>query len=201
MGTTVLDCSHFQHVSDWPAVRRFGVAAVLHKFSQGTSYRDPSYAEHRAAALPTGMLWGRYHFGTGEDVEKQVENFLADIVPGEALALDFEANPGGPTMSLPTAKQFVSLVWQRAGILPILYAGYMFKRMLNQGADSGILGDCRLWLSQWGPRAVLPAAFDHYYLWQYSATGKVPGIEHEVDLSMFDGTTGELQATWEAGDV
>ena len=55
-----------------------------------------------------GLLWGAYHFGTGDDVAEQEEHFLtvAQPEPGNLVALDFEPNPPN-TMSLAQAKDYL----------------------------------------------------------------------------------------------
>jgi lysozyme len=58
----------------------------------------------------------------------------------------------------------------------------------------------RLWLSQYGPKAVLPKGYKEYWLWQYSDKGEVPGINAPVDVNQFDGTDEELAAQWSGKD-
>lgn len=56
-----------------------------------------------------GLLWGAYHFGTGADGTAQAQHFL-DLVgtfDNTLLVLDFEQNPGGDSMTLQQARDFV----------------------------------------------------------------------------------------------
>jgi lysozyme len=62
----VIDISHNVTVTDFAAVRRSGILAVIHKVSEGGDWFDPSYATRRHQAESAGLLWGAYHFGTGQ---------------------------------------------------------------------------------------------------------------------------------------
>lgn len=200
----VIDISHWQDVTDWSAIRNSGVRAIFHKFSQGADYRDPRYAERRFAASGSGLLFGRYHFGTGENVAAQVGNLLEGWMEDEALALDWEdildelghLKPPEEQMSPEQAEQFVSFVFAQTGVWPVLYSGNRLKDSMLKGFKPKALLNCRLWLAQWGTLRVLPAGWDKAFLWQHSSTGTVPGITGLVDLDRYDGTEDELRAEW-----
>jgi lysozyme len=204
--TDILDISHWNTVADWKAIHAAGVAGVIHKASQGSHYRDPVFERHRAQAKAAGLLFGRYHFGEGEDVPGQVTNFLQGWTPDEALALDYEANvrydatgnlvPAGPSMSLSEAEEFVAEVFTRTGVLPAIYSGATLKEALAARQGSSPLLKCRLWLAQLGPSAKLPLGFTSYWCWQFTANAHIPGVTGYVDRSMFDGSPAELAASW-----
>jgi len=197
--TDVLDLSHWNTVTDWPALHADGILGVIHKRSQGTDFADPAFDTRRQQAADAGIsLWGRYHFGTAEDVPGQVANFLADWTPDEAMALDWEDYPPSQ-MSFSEADEFVHSVYDQTGVLPVIYSGHNLKEaMLANPNYNGILLNCRLWLAQYGPGAILPMGFDHYWLWQFTGSGRIPGTASPTDLnrSMFDGDPGELAASW-----
>mgnify|MGYP003386591729 FL=1 len=102
----VLDLYHGDVVTSWDTIHDSGIRGVIHKASQGSSIVDKKYADRKPQAQRAGLLWGAYHFGDGSDVDAQVNNFLS--VVGDAkdtlLALDFEPNPKGASMSLSQAK-------------------------------------------------------------------------------------------------
>ena len=79
---------------------------MIHKASQGQSYRDPTYKARRKRAADAGILWGAYHFGTGSNGIAQAENFLQSVgdPAGVMMVLDFESNLGGPSMTLEEAR-------------------------------------------------------------------------------------------------
>lgn len=88
----VVDISHHNIVKDFALVAAAGIWGVIHKATQGRAYRDPDYAMRRKAATNAGLLWGAYHFNTGDAVELQVENFIKTAQPDERrlMVLDYE---------------------------------------------------------------------------------------------------------------
>ncbi len=195
MTITVLDCSHWNTITDWAALRGAGVAGMIHKFSQGVGYHDPKFAERRFAASGSGMLFGRYHFGDASRVTSQVDNFLKGWDQSEALALDWEDNKASQ-MTIMQAEAFATQVLHRTGVWPLLYTGNTLKDALARGEAPGALLHCRLWLAQWSGAVVLPAGWPSWWLWQHSSEGTVAGITGHVDLNAFSGTAAELCAGW-----
>jgi lysozyme len=222
--------SHWEDPIDFKKVAADGIVAIIAKATQGATGVDPAYAEFKRAAgavrLPStplsrrslvrrrinqrlargavlstnNFLLGSYHFGTGADVNPQVEHYLATVKPkdNELVCLDFEENPSGSSMTLSQAKKFVSLFKQRTGRYPILYGGAWLKENLN-GKPDPILSKCALWLSQYGPKPVLPPGWKKYVLWQYT-DGQLGVAPHEVnavgscDRNQFAGTIQRLTA-------
>ena len=83
---------------------------LFRKAPQGQTFEDPTHERNRQKAKQAGLLWGAYHFGTGNDGLKQAQHFL-DVVgndPKTLLVLDFEPNPTGPSMDLEEARAFVT---------------------------------------------------------------------------------------------
>src|SRR5260221_3279818 len=62
----VIDISRSVTVSDFRLVRQSNVLAVIHKASEGGDYADGACAARRPQAEAAGLLWGTYHFGTGQ---------------------------------------------------------------------------------------------------------------------------------------
>jgi lysozyme len=191
----VIDLSHWNEVTSWNDVARAGVAGVVHKFSQGPAYRDPTYADRKAAALKAGLLFGRYHFADASDVTIQVTNFLTNWDEDELLALDWEDDVGGWTMTKTQAVDFVKLVEIRTGVIPVLYSGNTLKEAVGKTADPD-LARCRLWLAHYAEQPKCPPGWDVPWLWQRTDKGAVPGIKGDVDLDSFAGQLDVLVDTW-----
>lgn len=198
---TIIDLSHHNASVDFAQIRAAGIMAVIHKATQGKGYVDPQYAARRTAAEAAGLLWGAYHFGTGDDPAVQAAKFLA--VAGDPastlLALDFEQNTGGATMTPDQARTFVAAVRAKAGRWPVLYTGSAFFRQQVPDKDA-TFGNCPLWLAQYGSHAIVPASWNSWTLWQYSdgTTGggtPVAGVG-KCDRSRFNGDAAALQAFW-----
>jgi lysozyme len=143
------------------------VTAPIHRRIPGCP--RSRWSKTAKAAARYKFLWGSYHFGTGSEVDSQVERYLSVVKPTdrELVCLDFEPNPNGTTMTLNQARKFVSLIRERLGRYPVLYGGYWLKEKLN-GKPDDLLSKCPLWLAQYGPKPVLPSGWKKYTLWQYT---------------------------------
>ncbi len=206
MINAVIDLSHHNQVSSFAAAADAGVIGVIHKATQGFSYKDPTFDDHRTRARQAGLLFGAYHFGTSGDPVAQAEFFLKAVNdPSMLLVLDFEPNPQGHDMSLLEAEQFVHHVFQKTGRYPGLYSGHTIKEAL---AAAGIaspeqteLSKCWLWFARYGAPPLIPKVWDHWTLWQYTdgaagdAPHEVPGIGR-CDRDKYFGTEAQLRAFW-----
>ncbi len=221
----VIDISHNVTVSDFQQVRQAGILAVFHKATEGGDWFDPSYASRQAAAERAGLLWGGYHFGTRQyPGARQAHAFLSAIKPGSRtlLALDYELNDPNPrnTMTLAQAEEFVRVVQQQTGRLPLLYthAAYADGERARGGVrpqpilPGSLLARCDLWLADHREEPRLPMAWEGrtWKLWQYAADETadkaaygtvpraVPGVTH-CDRNLFAGDTSALYKYWGVG--
>jgi lysozyme len=203
----VVDLSHHNGVVDLSQAASRGVAGIMHKATQGTSYTDPMYQANLSSARQNGLLWGAYHFGTGEDGVAQADFFLNFVqpTPQTLIALDLEANPQGASMTIEDARAFLVHVQSITGIWPGLYGGYYLKQLIGSTTDP-TLRNCWFWLSQYGPTAVVPPNWPSWTLWQYTdgAIGPnpnaLPGIGH-CDQNSYNGSAEQLKAKWLNGSL
>lgn len=211
----VIDISHYQGHVDFASVVNEPVAAVICKASFGTSGRDNTYPLREPAAKLQGLLWGAYHFGTGDGTgQQQAQNFLNAInfsgSSSDLIALDFEPNVDasgnalGPTMTLDQARGFVSSIFSTVGRYPLLYSNHFLTAQL-QGTADPVLSNCPLWIAEYmlSPTAVptLPAGWSNWTLWQYT-DGSVGQLPHTVlgiggcDRDYHSGSADELKTKW-----
>ena len=222
----VIDISRNVTVSDFGAVRDSGILGVIHKTSEGGDWFDPSYPPRRREAEQAGLLWGGYHYGTRQHSgAQQARAFLSAARPGPAtlLALDFEANDLNPanTMRLSQAEEFVQVVYQSTGRLPVVYthagfanggrSGRRGVRLSEPVGPTSILAQCGLWVADHHEQPEVPYAWADrgWRLWQYVANESVetaaygaapraiPGISH-CDRNLFAGDEAQLQRFWKS---
>jgi lysozyme len=178
-----------------------GIKGLIHKCTQGIRYADPVFRARMDAVKKVGILRGAYHFATNDDPIAQVNWFLAhaQIDSDMLIALDWEGNPDGPDMSVAQARAFLTEIMRLTGRSPhgiVVYGGNVLKQQITTAEDIAFFGQFPLWLCQYGPRAVLPKAWNQFFLWQYSETGKVDGFNPDghVDLNCYYGP--DLDAEW-----
>ena len=91
----IVDLSHFDDVTDWNAVKSFGILGVINKATEGPGMVDRTYAIRCKPARDHGLLYGSYHFLRPGDPIAQADHFLdvalaVDQPDDVLLALDHE---------------------------------------------------------------------------------------------------------------
>lgn len=206
MRADVIDMYHGDVVADFHKVKAAGVVGIIHKATQGATGTDSAYAERRKMAIDAGLLWGAYHFNDGENVASQVQHFLDAAQPDAStlMCLDFEDNRAS-NMSIGEARVFLSLLGQHVPD-PVIYSGNRVKDLLGGAADPE-LGKYRLWLAQYGSRAIVQPSWKSYWLWQFTGDGigqpphNVDGMTtHGIDINQYSGDPADLANDWAKGN-
>jgi lysozyme len=220
---SVIDISRSVTVSDFRQVRRSGILGVIHKASEGGDYADTACAARRPQAEAAGLLWGTYHYGTGQKSgAQQAAFFLSMSRPGPRtlLSLDLEANENNPSnsMRLDQAEDFVRTVANATGRLPVVYVHPIWANgdpLPGSGLTFGaritpdsILARCGLWVADYHDSPEIPFAWTAtgWKLWQYAGdesagrpafnqTTIVQGISH-CDRNLFNGDASALNQFW-----
>lgn len=208
MDARVVDISHYNAVENFATVAKAGVWGIIHKATQGTNYIDSMYAKRRLWLQETApsLLWGAYHFNTGQPVADQVKYFIDHAKPDAKtlMVLDYEDNRPS-NMSINHAVEFLHTLEHQLGRKGAIYSGNRVKETIGQlnATDKAYLCSHRLWLCQYGPKAVLPQGWSKWWLWQFTGDGvgpmphSVPGIQgNKLDINTFAGTHAELAASW-----
>jgi lysozyme len=221
----VIDISRFVTVTDFRQVRQSNILGVIHKATEGGDYADPLCSIRRPQAEAAGLLWGTYHFGTGQSSgARQAAFYLSISRPGPRtlLALDLELNENNPSnsMRLDQAEEFVRAVAEATGRLPVVYVHPTWANgdpLPNSGRSLGaritpqsILARCGLWVADYHDSPEVPIAWEAkgWRLWQYAGdesagrpaygqTSIVRGVSH-CDRNLFNGDATALNQFWGA---
>lgn len=206
----VVDISHWTQVNNLQKTKDAGIWGIICKASQGVHSPDDSYVRNRQACKEVGMLWGAYHFPTGDDPQTQLNYFLqhAQADKQTLMALDYEENPSGSSMSI---QQMVTFLRLAEGILKrklVIYSGNFLKERIEDLSDDDAAYVCehKLWLAHYTTGTpTVPYGFKNYWLWQYTGDGlggmphSVPGLGGEaggLDLNVYAGTQDQLTSEW-----
>lgn len=196
------DVSKYQRPVDWETARRSGISFVFIKATEGGDMLDERFHEHWRSAKAAGIPRSAYHFYYFcRPAREQAEWFIRNV-PKEAgtmpHVLDMEWNHLSPTCRLrPPAETvqremriFLDMLEQHYGKRPIVYTTIDF---FDQNKLAQFKGN------QWWLRSVAAHPDDLYgehpfLFWQYTGTGKVPGIEGDADINVFNGSAAKWRA-------
>ena len=191
-----IDVSTHQKNIDWQAVAADGIEfAILrlgHRgYTEGGLFLDQTFDQNLRGALDAGLEIGVYFFSqaiTPQEAEEEAD-YILSVLGGQPLAFpvvfDWESISGdqartdgldGETLTRCAAAfcKRIEDAGYRSGVYFNRTQGYL-RYDLRQ------LTDYELWLAEY---ASVPDFYYHFDLWQYSHTGRVDGIEGDVDLDL-----------------
>lgn len=196
-----VDVSRFQGDISWRLLRGAGIRFAFIKATEGGDLLDPKFNENWRGAGQAGIARGAYHFYYFcTDARTQARWFIKNVPRSSGAlppVLDVEWNPFSPTCTTrpPPAtvrkemKRFLRIVEKRYGQRPIIYTTPDFyeRNKLGQMKEE-------FWLRAVAkvPERVYPG--QAWRFWQYSGTGRLPGVAGEIDLNAFGGS----EADWAA---
>jgi lysozyme len=192
-----IDVSSHQGDIDWAAVQRAGISFAYLKTTEGGDFADAKFLDNWHDAAAAGVRRGAYHFMYWCRRADQQALFFMVNVPNDADALppvlDLEWNHDSPSCpvrlsrekALPMIRTVLTAMEARTGKRPIIYTDANFYRDIL--ADSPFR-NYPFWLRSTAspPENLYPG--QPWTFWQFTATGRVPGILGDVDRNVFRGT-------------
>jgi lysozyme len=194
------DTSRWQPDIHWGKVQNAGISFAFIKATEGGDVLDKSFRENFAKAKAAGIPRGAYHFYyfcTAPEV--QAKWYLRHI-PKEAGAmppvLDAEWNhasrtcPGKPSPAKVRndLSVWLNIVEKATGKRPIIYTTPDFY----SDNDMGRFEAHDFWLRSTAAHPSERYPQEKWTFWQYTGTGKIPGIEGRADINVFRGS----EADW-----
>lgn len=191
-----IDVSSYQKDIDWKKVKASGVDFAIIKCafrgygSAGRLVEDKKFKENVEAAKAAGVEVGVYFFTaatTVDEAKEEAKMTLDLIAPYDIkgpVVIDIEAVNDASRMDGMTEEQNTDVVVafcetiKAAGKQPMVYSGIKyFVRKLNMER----LEAYPKWYSYYNDPLYFPYEIS---IWQYSQSGKVDGVEGEVDLNV-----------------
>ncbi|WP_344563487.1 lysozyme [Streptomyces axinellae] len=199
-----VDVSSHQGNVAWSTLWNSGVRFAYVKATEGTSYKNPYFAQQYNGSYNQGMIRGAYHFATPNSSSGATQaNYFAGngggwskdgkTLPG---VLDIEYNPYGATCyglsqsaMVNWIKDFTNTYKAKTGRDAVIYTTTSWWTQCT--GNSGAFGNTNpLWIARYASTpGTLPAGWGFYTFWQYTSTGPTVG-----DHNYFNGAMDRLQA-------
>ncbi len=192
-----IDVSSHQKEIDWNKVKASGVEYAIIRVgfrgygAAGTIVLDEYFHSNIQAALKAGLKVGVYFFSQAITEDEAIEEaeFLLNEIKGYDISFPVVYDPediSGDTARTDglSGEQITSQCIafceriKEAGYTPMIYAN---KRWTLTRIDLTRLTAYDLWLAAYVDAPDIPYLFT---MWQYSATGKVDGVNGDVDLNI-----------------
>lgn len=191
-----IDVSKYQGTIDWPAVRNAGIAFAFIKATEGGDRFDERFKKYWRGAGQAGIPRSAYHFYYFcRPAIEQADWFIRNVPRERGTlphVLDMEWNAHSPTCQLRPPAQvvrremniFLDRIERHYGKRPIIYTTVDF----HEENLAGHMRDEVFWLRsvKAHPRVTYPGR--NWAFWQYTGTGRVPGIAGDTDINVFAGS-------------
>ena len=196
-----IDVSAHQKEIDWAQVAGAGmdfamIRAGYRGYTAGTLNKDAYFEANIRGALANGLEVGVYFFSqamTPREAEEEAYlllDWIKDYPITYPVVFDWEEinkpdarsyGASGDTVTA-CARTFCKII-EDAGYTPMTYGSP--NKIYKGGLRLGELQDWpAFWLAHYTKNTVPTSFRYHYSMWQYSSTGRVPGIEGNVDLDI-----------------
>jgi lysozyme len=204
-----IDVSRWQGDIDWRAVRQAGTRFVFIKATEGGDHIDPRFRANWEGAKAAGIPHGAYHFVYWCRPAHEQAQWFVQHIPVEANALppvlDVEWNGHSRTcprkVPAETAREKMRLMLaeleRHTGKTPIIYTDITFHKDVIEGTTE--FDRYPFWIRSTAARPEERYRDRPWEFWQYTTTGRVPGINGDVDRNAFFGSEQEFLG-WLAGD-
>lgn len=190
-----IDVSQWQGDIDWRKVRTAGIDFAYIKATEGGDHLDSRFRENWDGAKRAGVPRGAYHFVYWcRPAHEQALWFMLNVPPdADALppVLDVEWNAHSATCPKRVApgkaremiEVLIAALQAHTGKQPIIYTDTVFHAQVLEGRFE----DHCFWLRSVAaePQKIYKAR--RWLLWQFTTTGRVPGIAGNVDRNVFNG--------------
>ena len=197
-----VDVSEHQGTIDWQQVKDAGFEYAILRvgyrgMTEGGLNVDSTFEQNYQGATAAGLKVGVYFFSqaiTQEEAREEAQYVLDTLdgreldypvvfdweipIPSEQLpAEDLRAYDISGEVVTAMAKAFCQEI-QSNGYTPCVYTN---KSMAYNTFNLEELKDYPLWYAEYQPA---PSLYYDFQIWQYSASGTVPGISGSVDLNL-----------------
>ena len=184
-----IDLSHYQGQVFWHIIGdNTHMAYVYLKATEGGDRIDQTYEWNLQMAHEHGLRVGSYHFYRPRtDQLRQLENFRAQCLPEEQDLLpmiDIETTGGLSTDDFcDSLFYFLDLVEEAYKQKPLLYTGRNFYNKHLKGK----IDEYKIMIAMYTDEEPVLADDREITMWQYTAKGRISGVNGYVDKSRFMG--------------
>ena len=192
-----IDISHYQGEVDWNMLEktrqgRFPVEFIFMKATEGGDFADDKFVANFDSAKAHGFIRGAYHFYNPKtDPNKQADFFIRSVKlePGDLPpVLDIEKKSKDVKKLQGDLKIWLRKIENHYGVKPIIYASYKFK---TSYLNDSVFDTYPYWIAHYYVDSVKYQG--EWKFWQHTDVGTLPGIDEQVDLNVFNGSSVNLR--------
>lgn len=184
-----IDVSRYQEDIDFERVAASGVEVVYIRSSASSDYVDPYFSRNYQRAKAAGLKIGFYHAMSARNETEAVQEarFFVQTISGTQpdckLAMDFGAASNLSYAQRNTiARAFLEETRRLSGLDVVIYSSAYTARAVW---DEEMAQSYPIWVAEYGVDEPENGRWNEWVGFQYSNTGRVDGIDGNVDLDYF----------------
>ena len=192
-----VDVSAYQGNIDWQAVKASGIRFAMIRLGYrgygkaGKLVTDEYALKNLKGAKEAGLAVGAYFFSQAlniKEVDEEIDymlSILGDFELDMPIVLDWEIPTAEARTANMDARTLTDMqlhfceVMTEKGYTPMIYFNWYQSSRLMYLSE---LEDYPFWLALYQDRMTYPY---HVEMWQWTCTGKVPGINGDVDINVY----------------
>lgn len=202
-----IDISRWQGEIDWQMVKAAGTRFAFIKATEGGDHIDPKFLDNWNGAKAAGIPRAAYHFVYWCRPAHEQALWFKQHIPADPDALppvlDVEWNGHSRTcprkipreLALEKITLMLKELEEHAGKKPIIYTDITFHKDVLEGQ----FDDYPYWIRSTAAEPQERYENRPWEFWQWTTTGRVPGIRGDVDRNAFFGTEEQFRK-WVGGE-
>jgi lysozyme len=201
-----IDVSKYQLDIDWMKVKAAGTRFAFIKATEGGDHLDSSFRDNWDGAKEAGVPRGAYHFVFWcRPAKDQIRWFIRNVPKDpDALppVLDVEWNHTSrcprttPDKARAKMREILKGFEAHYGKKPIIYTDITFHEDVLEGTKE--FDNYPFWIRSVAAKPQERYQSRQWEFWQFTATGRVPGISGDVDRNAFYGSDKQFK-DWTEG--
>ncbi len=191
-----IDVSAYQGSIDWKKVAASGIEFAIIRlgyrgYGSGKLVEDDYARDNLVGAAEAGLKVGAYFFSqalNNQEVDQEIDfmlEVLGDTQLDMPLVLDWEVPTADARTARMDARTLTNMqlhyckIMEQKGYQPMVYFNWHQSENLYYLSE---LEEFPFWLALYQDRMTYPWKVE---MWQYTCTGKVPGIAGDVDINVY----------------
>lgn len=192
-----IDVSRHQGKIDWKKLAKENpedapITFAYMKACEGSDHKDIHFDRNWKEAKENGFIRGAYHyFSTHSTGLAQANMFIntVNVASGDLPPMvDVEEIPEDKVQFMQELKIFVSKIQEHYGVKPIIYT---YKKYKQKYMGDRFFDNYPTWIAHYYVHSL--TVDKNWTIWQCSDRGELPGIDHKVDINIFNGELNQLE--------
>jgi lysozyme len=194
-----IDVSHHNGLVNWNKIstikhEEFSVDFTFIKATEGSGFTDANFKTNWVQSKAAGIAHGAYHyFIPWVEASKQAELFkkTVKLAPGDLPpVLDIEEPCLLPDrVVIKGIANWLYLVEKHYGVKPIIYTNPLHYNLYIKGK----FDKYPLWMANYSSKNLTKYPTSKLQFWQYSKSGRIPGIRGAVDFNVCTKDAGSFE--------